>query len=90
VDEFVFLRPRGIWACETAKEINHVASGEGTGPNVAVDNPYYISLCLPVTPTHVPDLRVRPEIVALPIATRKIRVFIFYQNFRIEVWKVSK
>ena len=90
MNKFVFLFPRGIGARETAEEINHVASGKGASPDVAIDNPYYISLCLSVTPTHVPDLRVWPEIVALPIATRKIRIFIFYQYFRIEVWKVKE
>ena len=50
-------------ARQTAEEIDHTASGERTDPDVAVDNPYYISLCFSVAPAHVPDLRVRPKVV---------------------------
>lgn len=70
VDEFVLLCPLaggGVWGCETAEEIDHIASGCGTGPNVAVYDPHYVSLCFHIAPTHVPNLRIGPKIVDISI-----------------------
>lgn len=71
MNEFVLLCPlagEGIWGCETADEIDHIASGCGTGPNIAIYDPHYISLCFSIAPTHVPNLRVRPKVVDMSIA----------------------
>ena len=72
MDEFIFLFSAivvGIWWGKTAEEIDHTAGGEGANPDVTVYDPHEISLCFSIASTHVPDLRIWPEIAAFSIAT---------------------
>ena len=59
--EFVFLPIRR----EAAEAINHVPTYAPTDPDVAVDDPDDISLRLAIAPTHVPDFRVRAQVVGI-------------------------
>ena len=59
--EFIFLPIRR----EAAKAINHVPAYTPTDPNIAVDDPDDVSLCLAIAPAHVPDLGVRAQVVGI-------------------------
>lgn len=93
MDELVLLFPLAggvVWGCETAEEIDHVASGRGADPDVAVYDPQYISLCFSIAPAHIPDLRIWPKVVDLPIMAREIWVFLLYQYLSVKAWKVME
>lgn len=65
--EFIFL----AWSCrcEAAEEIHQSSCHQGADPDVAIDNPYYITFCLPVCSVHVPDLRVWTQVRCKAIAS---------------------
>lgn len=67
---------------EAAKSIDHVRACAAWDPNVAVDDPDYISLRGPVAGAHVTDFGVRAQIMlALAI---EVWVFVFDEDLGVE------
>ena len=84
VDELVLL----LVPAEAAQQIHHQARRSPIDPNVAVYYPHDIALGLPVRTAHVPDLRVRAQVVLLAILAEEVGVFLFDEDSGVESRKV--
>jgi hypothetical protein len=63
---------------ETAQKVYHATCHSRTDPDIAIYDPYDVTFCLAVAPTHVPDLGVRSQVMSLAIATGEIRILFFH------------
>jgi hypothetical protein len=63
---------------ETAQKVYHATRHSRTDPNIAIYDPYDVAFRLAITPTHVPDLGIRSQVMRLAIATGEIRILFFH------------
>lgn len=82
VYEFVFTTK--IAGSKPAQQVYHTTSDALANPDVAIYDPYNVSFCLAIASAHVPDLRIRTEVVSLSIATKEIGILLFNQYLGIE------
>ena len=75
---------------EAAEAVDHSACDSMADPDVAVDNPYYIPFGFSVPSAHVPDLRIRPQVVFSAISPCEIGVLLFDQYLGIVVGEVCE
>ena len=72
-----------------AKTVYHQAGNAGTHPDIAIDDPQYITLGFPVCSAHVADLRIRTQVVYAAIMPAEVGVFILHEDLRIKGRKVG-
>lgn len=74
-----------VFSCwpKAAEQINHEARDALAHPNIAVDDPYNISLGFSICSAHVADLWIRPKVV-LTINSYKTRIVFLNVDFAVK------
>lgn len=73
----------------SAELVDHSSSNTLSNPYIAINYPDQISLCLPISPAHVPYFRVGPQVVLLSIAAQ-VWIILFDEDFGIKVGEVCQ
>ena len=79
-----------ISGAEATELVDHETCDNFADPDIAVDDPYYVSFCFSVSSAHIPDLWVRSQVFFLAILTCEVWVFFFNENMGLEGWKVGE
>ena len=89
--KLVLSRPSiGRCRSEATQLIYHDPTHVRTDPYIAVYQPQNVSSCFPVRTTHIPNFRIRAEVLHASSRAGKIGIFIFHKDLGVKVGKVRE
>ena len=69
---------------EAAEMVDHETSNIWVDPDVAVNNPDYVTLCFAISSTHISDLGIRPQVVCFAMVAREIGIFLLDEDLGVK------